>query len=430
MTIKQFVMAYSCGKDSTLALHKMLEEGKEPVALITMVNEDADRSFFHGADRKMLQAYSEALGIPLLAVPAKGENYHLAMEDALRKAVEMGAEAACFGDIDIAGNRKWGEERCRNAKIQAVYPLWQKDRAGNVRELLRLGYKCLVKAIDNRLLPETLLGKIMDEDVMKKMEEAGVDICGENGEYHTLVVGGPIFQTPLPYRTGRILKFGDFSVVEVDVELTKSAQHTSLAWEEISTKHIIRNQWIDFRESTYRFPDGREIGPFYSYSRRDYVVIVASDEDGNYICVRQFRQGIKAVTTEFPAGGIERRDGREYRGGREQNDTSLPSETFLEAYNAAEDALAAAKRELREETGYESDEWAHLMTIPSNATIADNYAYLFTAKNCRKSSDQKLDETEFVDVIKHTAEEIEKLIINRQFQQAMHVMAWLLARQK
>lgn len=190
----------------------------------------------------------------------------------------------------------------------------------------------------------------------------------------------------------------------------------SLAWEEVSTKHIIQNQWIDFRESAYRFPDGREIGPFYSYSRRDYVVIVASDEEDNYLCVRQFRQGIKEVTTEFPAGGIERRDGKEYgecRAGVE-----------------AEDALTAARRELREETGYESDEWEHLLTIPSNATIADNYAYIFTAKNCRKATNQDLDETEFVDVIKHTAQEIEEMISDGKFQQAMHVMAWLLACRK
>lgn len=87
-----------------------------------------------------------------------------------------------------------------------------------------------------------------------------------------------------------------------------------LAWEEISCEHIVKNEWIDFRKSAYRFPNGEVFEPYYSYSRRDYVVIVASDTDGNYICVRQFRQGIKEVTTEFPAGGMERTDGREYRG--------------------------------------------------------------------------------------------------------------------
>ena len=87
-----------------------------------------------------------------------------------------------------------------------------------------------------------------------------------------------------------------------------------LAWEEISTEHIIQDEWIDFRRSAYRFPDGSVFEPYYSYSRKDYVVIVASDTEGNYLCVRQYRQGIEEVTTEFPAGGIERADGKEYGG--------------------------------------------------------------------------------------------------------------------
>ena len=195
-------------------------------------------------------------------------------------------------------------------------------------------------------------------------------------------------------------------------------ENNNLAWEEIKTDHIIQNEWIDFRESTYRFPDGREIGPFSSYSRRDYVVIVASDEEGNYLCVRQFRQGIKEVTTEFPAGGIERKDGKEYAA---KDEVNAPEDV-------AEDALETAKRELREETGYESDEWEYLLAVPSNATIADNYAYIFKATNCRKSSGQDLDDTEFVDVIKHTEDEIEEMIAGGKFQQAMHIMAWLLAK--
>ena len=185
-----------------------------------------------------------------------------------------------------------------------------------------------------------------------------------------------------------------------------------LAWEEISTEHIIQDEWIDFRRSAYRFPDGSVFEPYYSYSRKDYVVIVASDTEGKYLCVRQYRQGIEEVTTEFPAGGIERTDGKEYGG---SGDIS------------AEESLAAAKRELREETGYESDEWRHLLKVPSNATIADNYAHLFVARNCRKVSGQDLDDTEFLNVIKLSAQEIETLIAEEKFQQAVHIAAWLLA---
>ena len=193
----------------------------------------------------------------------------------------------------------------------------------------------------------------------------------------------------------------------------KNDADKSLAWEEISTEHVVQDVWIDFRRSAYRYPDGRVFEPYYSYSRKDYVVIVASDTDGNYICVRQFRQGIKKVTTEFPAGGIERDDGREY-GGSE----------------AAEGILDAAKRELLEETGYVSEEWEHLLTVPSNATLSDNYATIFRAKNCRLVAEQNLAETEILQISIHTAEDIEDMIYGGQFQQAVHVMAWLLAKER
>lgn len=185
-----------------------------------------------------------------------------------------------------------------------------------------------------------------------------------------------------------------------------------LLWEEISTEHIVKDEWIDFRRSAFRFPDGRIFEPYYTYSRRNYVIIVPSDEEGNFLLVRQFRQGIRKVTIEFPAGGIERKDGKEYGGEDDLN---------------TEDALAAAKRELLEETGYTSDEFVHLLTIPANATIADNYAHLYMAKNCRKVAGQSLDEMEFLNVEKYTAEEIEDMIAKGEFLQAMHITAWLLA---
>lgn len=201
-----------------------------------------------------------------------------------------------------------------------------------------------------------------------------------------------------------------------DQEEKLEKNREDLAWEEVRTEHIIQNEWIDFRQSAYRFPDGTVFEPYYSYSRRDYVVIAASDTEGNFLCVRQFRQGIKEVTTEFPAGGLERTDGRTYGPGARSS--------------AAEDALEAAKRELLEETGYESDEWSHLLTVPSNATIADNYAFVYMAENCRKVAGQSLDETEFLNVEVHTPQEIEELIHTGKFQQCVHVMAWLLVKEK
>ena len=112
------------------------------------------------------------------------------------------------------------------------------------------------------------------------------------------------------------------------------------------------------------------------------------------------------------------RDGREYGECRERtNETDKISEVPLEA----------AKRELIEETGYESDDWKHLLSIPSNATISDNYAHIFMAKNCRRVTGQDLDETEFLNVEIIGRKELDEMIKKGEFEQAVHILALLLA---
>ena len=181
-----------------------------------------------------------------------------------------------------------------------------------------------------------------------------------------------------------------------------------LRWETVRTEHVVKDEWIDFRRMAYRLPDGVISEPFYNYSRRSYVVIAAKDADGRYLVVRQFRHGIGKVTTEFPAGGIETKGETEYG-------------------EPEEEPLEAAKRELLEETGCVSDKWRHLVTVPADATMADNYAYVFMAEDCRRVSGQSLDSTEFLDVGHLSGNEIRELIDSGRFEQAIHIMAWLMA---
>ena len=181
---------------------------------------------------------------------------------------------------------------------------------------------------------------------------------------------------------------------------------------EKETKHFVRNRWIDLREVWYTMPDGKTGGPYYTYSRKNYAVIVATDTEGRFICVQQFRSGLGRVTTEFPAGGLEREGEKQYG----------PDE------EGQEPALEAAQRELLEETGYVSAEWESVITVPSQATMADNLAYIFRAKNCRLAAGQHLDETEFLNVLLLTPGELEARIRTGGFEQAVHIMAWALCR--
>ena len=185
-----------------------------------------------------------------------------------------------------------------------------------------------------------------------------------------------------------------------------------LSFREKEVRHLVENRWIDLREVRYTMPDGGISPPYYTYSRKNYCVIAATDEEGRCSCVRQFRPGLGKVTCEFCAGGIERRGERQY---------GSPA-------SAQEDPLEAAKRELLEETGYESEDWQLLLTVPSNATMADNYAYLFYARNCRRTRKQQLDDSEFLHVELLDETELRRRIRSGDFEQAMHILAWLLSK--
>lgn len=180
----------------------------------------------------------------------------------------------------------------------------------------------------------------------------------------------------------------------------------NLDWQCVKEEDLVNDEWMHFKKKDYKFPDGTINGPFYTYSIRSYVIIVAQDTKGNFLCVRQFRQGIERQTIEFPAGGIESKDVNQ----------SI--------------ALEGAKRELLEETGYVSENWSYLYKVPNHATLADNDAYIFYAKDCRKEREQALDDTEFLEFFSLTENEIDTMIQEEKFEQAMHILAWLFWKQK
>lgn len=211
----KFVISYSGGKDSILALHKMLEAGHEAVGLLVMVNKDLQRSWFHGVDLELLRQISDSLEIPLILCESAGTDYHIKMEEALLKAKTQGAEACVFGDIDIEDHRTWCQARCDSVGIQCIHPLWHRDRVENTHEIITLGYQCIIKCVRNENLPQSFLGKILDENVVEDMKKRGIDVCGENGEYHTVTVGGPIFRRPVAYECKEILDLGNISVINI-----------------------------------------------------------------------------------------------------------------------------------------------------------------------------------------------------------------------
>ena len=203
---KKFIVSYSCGKDSTLALYRMIKDGHNPVALLITVDKKVVRSWFHGVPKDLLEEVSKSFNIPLLLVECQGEEYKTAFNKALNKAKkELGAEACVFGDIDLEAHRSWCTDRCKEANMEAIFPLWLEDREKLTFEFIDTGFKTIIKNVRLDVLSTEFLGKQLTREVVSEIVEAGSDACGENGEYHTFVFDGPLFKYPINFKEKGII---------------------------------------------------------------------------------------------------------------------------------------------------------------------------------------------------------------------------------
>lgn len=194
--------SWSGGKDSAYALHLAIQAGAKPGLLITMLTEGGTRSRSHGLSRELLLAQAGALGVPIHFEATNWDGYEEAFVRAVSTAAGKGLTTGVFGDIDIQPHREWVERVAALGGTNAYLPLWQADRAELMRDVLAVGFKPMLVAVRDGKLPPDLLGEVIDEPMLARFEEHGVDLAGENGEYHTVVVDGPIFGKPLSVAPG------------------------------------------------------------------------------------------------------------------------------------------------------------------------------------------------------------------------------------
>ncbi|MGL4403941.1 MAG: diphthine--ammonia ligase [Fusobacteriaceae bacterium] len=216
--MKKFIVSYSCGKDSTLALYRMIKAGFEPSGLLVTMNSKEGKSWFHGISADLLQRYSDALGIPLIPIYIKeGEDYGNCFQKALSEAKNIGIDTCVFGDIDIEDHRKWCTERCEAVGIGAHFPLWQENRESLVHEFIDSGFQAMIKVVNLDWLPLKFLEKTLTKEVVDSIKNYGADPCGENGEYHTFVYDGPIFKKPIPFKIGdRTIQHEKYGILNID----------------------------------------------------------------------------------------------------------------------------------------------------------------------------------------------------------------------
>lgn len=212
-------MAWSGGKDSGLALYRLLSDERYDVrCLMTTITGEYDRISMHGVRRSLLEAQAAALDLPLVRVDippnCSNEQYAAAMGSALDELKAQGVMTVAFGDIHLADVRRYREEQNAKAGLDCVFPLWGDAPSDLIAEFLHLGFRTITTCIDTARLTTDFLGREINQAFLSELP-SGTDPCGENGEYHSFVFAGPIFAQPIAFRTGERVQRGQFAFCDL-----------------------------------------------------------------------------------------------------------------------------------------------------------------------------------------------------------------------
>lgn len=201
---------WSSGKDSALALYKILQENQYEVnTLLTSINKEFQRISMHGVHVLLLERQASLLGIPLtkMELPKEPsmEEYQEIMNTTMAKIKAQGITQSIFGDIFLEDLRQYREKQLNTIGMQAVFPLWKQNTSDLIQEFLQLGFKTIVTCVNGTYLDKSFAGRIIDQQFLDDLPE-NVDPCGENGEFHTFTFDGPIFKNPVQFEIGETVK--------------------------------------------------------------------------------------------------------------------------------------------------------------------------------------------------------------------------------
>ena len=209
----QVFISWSGGKDSCLACYQAMAGGLKVHYLLNMITEDGRRSWTHGQSVELLQAQSQAMGIPLVQRRTTRANYETEFKGALLSLKQGGVTGGIFGDIDLDEHRQWVERICGEVALTPHLPLWGQAQEKVLSSFIASGFEAIVVVIKADLFGEEWLGRKIDPDFLSYLSELretkDVTPCGEAGEYHTFVIDGPLFNQRIEIlETNAVLREG------------------------------------------------------------------------------------------------------------------------------------------------------------------------------------------------------------------------------
>lgn len=215
------LLSWSSGKDSAWALHVLREESEvSVVGLVTTINEAVGRVAMHAVRNRLLEMQAEAAGLPLwtvpLPVPCTNEEYEARMSRLIEQAEAEEIEAFAFGDLFLADVRAYREKQLAATRIEPIFPLWKRPTRALAAQMIERGVRAKLTCVDPAKLDPSFAGRDFDAALLRDLP-AGVDPCGENGEFHSFVYDGPMLERSLPVRVGEIVERDGFVFADVDI---------------------------------------------------------------------------------------------------------------------------------------------------------------------------------------------------------------------
>jgi uncharacterized protein (TIGR00290 family) len=217
--VKKILLSWSSGKDCAWALYLLRRTpGIEVAALVTTLNAAANRVAMHAVRRELLEAQAERTGLPLWAVdlpwPCSNAEYEERMRAVCERALHEQISAVAFGDLFLEDVRAYREKQLAGTGLEPVFPAWAIPTAALAREMIAAGVKAKITCVDPSKLPSSFAGREFDAEFLDALP-AGVDPCGENGEFHSFAYEAPVFSRPIRTATGEIVERDGFVFADV-----------------------------------------------------------------------------------------------------------------------------------------------------------------------------------------------------------------------
>jgi uncharacterized protein (TIGR00290 family) len=217
--MKRILLSWSSGKDSAWTLHVLRQQAQYEIAgLLTTFNQEADRVAMHGVRRSLVEQQAAAAGLPLWSIPlpwpCSNEQYEGLMTKACAKAVAEGMEAIAFGDLFLEDVRAYRVKQMAGTGLEPLFPVWGEPTDRLAHEMVASGLKAILTCVDTSKLDPDFAGRRFDADLLAELP-TGIDPCGENGEFHSFVYAGPMFNSAIDVIAGETVVRDKFAFADL-----------------------------------------------------------------------------------------------------------------------------------------------------------------------------------------------------------------------